>query len=148
VLSNGQTVTTVLGDITITARAYYFCSACNRGFYPKNYTLRLAESSLSPGVARMVGLVAVEGSFMEGTMLHHKLAALDVSDKVVERTTKMIGEAMIKDEATVVTATQNSGTNITCFKSRATRQKVCCCVGGPNDKRGIRIIAVWHLRFF
>ena len=104
--------TTVLGDITITARAYYFCSACNRGFCPKDYRLGLAESSLSPGVVRMVGLVASEGSFMEGAMLLHELAALDVSEKCVERTAKKIGEAMIQDEATVVTATQNSSTTM------------------------------------
>ena len=104
--------TTVLGGITITTRAYYFCSDCNRGFCPKDYTLGLAESSLSPGVARMVGLVASEGSFMEGAMLLHELAALDVSAKCVERTARRIGEAIIQDEETVVTETQNSSTTM------------------------------------
>ena len=104
--------TTVLGDITITTRAYYFCSDCNRGFCPKDYSLGLAESSLSPGVARMVSLVASEGSFMEGAMLLHELAALNVSAKCVERTAKKIGEAIIQDEATVVTETKNSSTTV------------------------------------
>ena len=104
--------TTVLGDITLTTRLYYFCFTCSRGFRPKDYSLGLAESSLSPGVARMVGLVASEGSYMEGTMLLHELAALDVSAKCVERTAKKIGEAIIQDEATVVTETKNSSTTV------------------------------------
>ena len=104
--------TTVLGDITITARAYYFCSDCNQGFCPKDYTLGLAESSLSPGVARMVGLVASEGSYMEGAMLLHELAALDVSAKCVERTAKKIGGAIIQDEETVVTEIKNSSSTM------------------------------------
>lgn len=102
----------MVGDITITARAYYFCSGCDRGFCPKDYNLGLVSSSLSPGVTRMVSLVASEGSFMEGAVLLHELAALDVSEKCVERTARKIGSAIIQDEATIVTEKQNRSTTV------------------------------------
>ena len=101
-----------MGDILVTVRAYYFCSDCRQGFCPKDYTLGLAESSLSPGVTRMVSLVASEGPFMEGAMLLHELAALDVSEKCVERTARKIGAAIIQDEATVVNEKQNRSTTV------------------------------------
>ena len=60
----------------------------------------------------MVSLVASEGPFMEGTMLLHELAALDVSEKCVERTARRIGAAIIQDEATVVNEKQNRSTTV------------------------------------
>lgn len=60
----------------------------------------------------MVSLVASEGSFMEGAMLLHELAALDVSEKCVERTARKIGAAIIQDEATIVNEKQNRSTTV------------------------------------
>ena len=104
--------TTVVGDIMVKTRAYYFCPECGQGFCPKDYTLGLVNSSLSPGVTRMVSLVASEGPFMEGAMLLHELAALDVSEKCVERTARKIGAAIIRDEAAVVNEKRNHSTTV------------------------------------
>jgi len=98
---NAKTFTTVLGDITL-KRAYYYCPSCAHGFCPKDYTLGFDDSSLSPGVTRMVSLVASAGSFLEGSKLLSALSAIIVSEKCVERTAKKIGSAIATDEVVYV----------------------------------------------
>jgi len=103
---NSKTFITVLGDITLW-RAYYYCPSCACGFCPKDYTLGFNDSSLSPGVTRMVSLVASAGSFLEGSKLLSALAAISVSEKCVERTAKKIGAAIATDEVFYVEEKQN-----------------------------------------
>jgi hypothetical protein len=103
---NLKTFTTVLGNITI-GRAYYYCPSCACGFCPKDYTLGFDDLSLSPGVTRMVSLVASAGSFWEGSKLLSALAAVIVSEKSVERTAKKIGEAIASDEVVYVKEKQS-----------------------------------------
>jgi len=92
---------TILGDI-FSEGAYYACPTCGHGWYPKDYALGFGDSSLSPGVTRMIGLVASAGSFLEGAHLLSELAAIDVTDKCVERTAKKLGAAIATDEVAVV----------------------------------------------
>ncbi len=98
--------TTILGDI-YPEGAYYACPTCGHGWYPKDYALGFGNSSLSPGVTRMIALVASAGSFLEGAKLLSELAAVEVTDKRVERTAKKIGAAITTDEVAVVEAKSN-----------------------------------------
>lgn len=96
-----KTFTTILGDITL-HRAYYYCPSCAHGWCPRDYALGFSDSSLSPGVTRMISLVASAESFLEGSKLLSALAAINVSTKGVERTAKKIGAAIAADEAAYV----------------------------------------------
>ncbi len=89
--------TSVLGPLQL-ERAYYHCSHCERGSCPRDQALGLGDSSLSPGVLRMVGLVGAMVSFEEGDALLHRLAGLAVGSKQVERSAKALGEAIDRDE--------------------------------------------------
>ncbi|MDA8334319.1 MAG: hypothetical protein M0Z41_04870, partial [Peptococcaceae bacterium] len=85
-----KTLTTVLGDITV-YRAYYYCHSCCTGWCPKDYALGFGESSLSPGVTRMVGMVAAEEPFMKGSKIFSALTGLPLSAKSMERAAKTLG---------------------------------------------------------
>jgi len=101
-----KTFTTILGDITLN-RDYYYCSSCGHGWCPKDYALGFDDSSLSPGVTRMIGLVASAGSFLEGSKLLSALAVVNVSEKCVERMAKTIGAAIEYDDVAHVEVKQN-----------------------------------------
>jgi len=98
---HSKTFTSILGDITLN-RAYYYCQTCGNGWCPKDYALGFGDSSLSPGVTRMISLVASAESFLEGSKLLSALAAVNVSEKCVERTAKKIGSVIAADEVTYV----------------------------------------------
>ena len=52
-----KTFLTALGPVEL-HRAYYHCAACKQGFFPRDRSLGLAGSSLSPATTRMVGTAA------------------------------------------------------------------------------------------
>jgi len=87
----------VLGPLQL-ERAYYHCAHCAQGACPRDHALGLGDSSLSPGVLRMVGLVGAMVSFEEGDALLRGLAGLDVGSKQVERSAKALGAAIDRDE--------------------------------------------------
>jgi hypothetical protein len=93
----------VLGELRL-QRAYYHCEACGRGFCPRDRSLGLEGSSLSPAVTRMVGQVAAMVSFAEGSELLGELAGVAVDCKQVERTAERLGREIADDEARVVTS--------------------------------------------
>jgi len=96
-----KTITSVLGPLTI-ARAYYHCAHCDTGACPRDQTLGIADTRLSPGVTRMVGMVGAMVSFVEGRDLLHDLAGVTVDAKQVERTAEALGRAIAADEQQVV----------------------------------------------
>jgi hypothetical protein len=96
-----KTFTTTLGDITL-ERAYYYCSSCGNGWRPRDQALGFGDSSLSPGVTRMAGLVASAGSFLDGSKLLSELAGIFVGAKCVERTAKKLGVSIATDEIACV----------------------------------------------
>lgn len=98
---HAKTFTTILGDVTL-SRAYYYCSSGGHGFCPRDYTQGFGDSSLSPGITRMISMVASADSFLAGSKLLSELAAVNVSAKGVERTAKKIGAAITADEASYV----------------------------------------------
>jgi len=87
----------VLGPLCL-QRAYYHCSACQHGFYPRDQAWGLQASSLSPGVIRMVSAVGAAVSFEEGSQLLEELADLQVDPKQVQRTAEAVGQAVDRDE--------------------------------------------------
>jgi len=99
-----KTFATVLGDMMLD-RAYYHCAACDGGCCPRDRALRLRDSSLSPGVLRMVGLVGAMVSFEEGHELLHALGGVDVPTKHVERAAESLGREMAQDERHVAEPT-------------------------------------------
>jgi len=99
----GKTFESVLGPLTL-ERAYYHCSRCDGGFCPRDRALGLEDSSLSPGVLRMVGQVGAAVSFEEGHELLQELAGVDVSAKQIERYAEALGREISEDERRVVEA--------------------------------------------
>ncbi len=96
-----KTFTSVLGPLTL-ERAYYHCGSCQAGFCPRDRALGLENTSLSPAVTRMVGLVGATVSFDEGHELLHELGGVDVSTKDVERGAEALGREIADDERRVV----------------------------------------------
>jgi hypothetical protein len=96
-----KTFQTVLGEMTL-ERAYYHCALCQNGFCPRDRSLGIEGSSLSPAVTRMVGLAAALVSFQEADELMRELAGVAVGAKAVERTAEGLGREIAADERKVV----------------------------------------------
>ncbi len=96
-----KTLTSVLGPLTL-ERAYYYCAPCGAGFCPRDRALGWEDTSLSPGVQRMVGLVGALVSFEEGHELLRALAGVRVPTTRVERAAEALGREIANDERTVV----------------------------------------------
>jgi len=79
-----KTFQTALGEMAL-ERAYYHCTACRRGFCPRDRALGMKDSSLSPAVTRMAGLAAAMVSFQEADELMRELAGAPVGAKQAER---------------------------------------------------------------
>ena len=88
---------TLLGPLRL-ERAYYVCPGCRRGWAPRDHALGLADSRLSPGMMRMVGIVGSMVSFEEGAKLLDDLVGVQVCAKQVERTSKALGHEIAQDE--------------------------------------------------
>lgn len=92
---------TALGPITL-ERAYYWCRVCQSGFCPRDRSLGVEQTSLSPSVTRMVGLTAAMVSFEESSELLRELAGITVDPKQIERTAEALGAEIAEDETTHV----------------------------------------------
>src|SRR5258708_2409624 len=88
----------VVGEMKL-ERAYYYCWECERGFCPRDRTLGMDATSLSPAVVRMIGTVGAMVSFQEGSDLLTELAGVAVDTKQVERTAEGLGKELAGDES-------------------------------------------------
>ena len=95
-----KTFTSVLGPLTL-ERAYYHCDACRAGICPRDRALGLQQTSLSPGVLRMVGQAGSAFSFAAASELVGKLAGVWVKTKQVERNAEGLGRTVDDDERDV-----------------------------------------------
>jgi hypothetical protein len=59
-------VQSALGQLDL-ERAYYHCAHCGSGFAPRDRSLGIEHSSVSPAVLRMIGTVGAMVSFEEGS---------------------------------------------------------------------------------
>ncbi len=96
-----KTFQSALGPLRL-ERAYYHCDACHAGLCPRDRALGFGDSSLSPAVTRMVGLVGAMVSFVEGSELIRDLAGVSVDSKQVERTAEALGREIATDEREVL----------------------------------------------
>jgi hypothetical protein len=87
----------VLGELEL-ERAYFHCSICHTGFFPRDRELGFFDGSLSPGVLRMVGAAAGSVSFAEASQLLEELAGLEIDPKQVERYAEALGAEIEVDE--------------------------------------------------
>ena len=92
-----KTIRTALGAMTL-QRAYYHCASCRTGFCPRDRTLGIDETTLSPAATRMTAAAAARVSFKEASTLLDELAGLAVDPKQVERTAEALGRAIATDE--------------------------------------------------
>ena len=83
-------------------RAYYHCASCRTGFCPRDRTLGIDETTLSPAATRMTAAAAARVSFKEASTLLDELAGLAVDPKQVERTAEALGRAIATDERQAV----------------------------------------------
>lgn len=84
-------ITTVLGEITVN-RAYYYSHESGSGFCPKDRVLDIEDSSLSPGMRRILGRTGANGPFGAGAEDLWEIAGIRVTTKEVERTSENLGE--------------------------------------------------------
>ena len=96
-----KTFESALGPLRL-ERAYYHCARCQSGFCPRDRSLGLTGSSLTPGVLRMTASTAALVSFQESSGLLHELAGVEVSAKQVERVAEALGAEIAVDERQAV----------------------------------------------
>ena len=96
-----KTVRTALGAMTL-ERAYYHCACCRTGFCPRDRTLGIDGTTLSPAATRMTAAAAARVSFQEASTLLDDLAGLAVDPKQVERTAEALGRVIAADERQAV----------------------------------------------
>ena len=96
-----KTIRTALGAMTL-ERAYYHCESCRTGFCPRDRTLGIDETTLSPAATRMTAAAAARVSFKEASTLLDELAGLAVGPKQVERTAEALGRVIAADERQAV----------------------------------------------
>ena len=99
-----KTFITLLGPLTL-ERAYFHCDACRTGVCPRDQTLGMQATSLSPATTRMVGLTAAEVSFAKTSELLAVLAGVEVETRQVERTAEALGREVADDERAVTEQT-------------------------------------------
>jgi len=92
-----KTFESALGPLRLD-RAYYHCTQCQRGFCPRDRSLGLNSSSLTPGVLRMTASAAALVSFPESSGLLRELAGVEVSAKQGERVAEALGAEIAADE--------------------------------------------------
>ena len=79
--SRQKTFIIALGEIKLT-RIYYHCKSYNSGFYPpRDRSLDLEHTSLSPAVRRMIGNVVARVSFAETGELLREFTAVGIDTK-------------------------------------------------------------------
>jgi hypothetical protein len=75
-------------------RAYYYCAKCKRGCFPRDASLGLGSSDLSPGAAWVAALAGVLGSFAEAAeKTLPEMCGLTLSESTVQRVTERLGAA-------------------------------------------------------
>lgn len=143
---------TILGAITLW-RAYYHCSDCQQGFYPRDRMLGLESGNTSPGLSRMIGHVAARVSFDEGSTLLHELAGVDVSAKQVERIAERLGEEIDQYERqqtdpigeNQIAATMYLGMDGTGVPMRAAELegRIGKQADGSAKTREVKLVTIW-----
>lgn len=146
-----RTMLCALGPLRL-HRAYYHCAHCGQGVFPRDRALGMADSYLSPGVQRMVGVVGAAVSFVEGAGLLRELAGLEVSARQVERDAERLGAQAARFEcedsqppASAPASTMYLGQDGTGVPMRpeALRGRVGKQADGSAKTREMKLCTVW-----
>jgi hypothetical protein len=145
-----KSFTTALGEVTL-SRAYYHCETCESGFCPRDRSLGVQETSLSPAVTRMLGKSAAMVSFAESSELMNDLAGVIVDAKQVERSAEALGREIAQDERSVVeSAAPCAATMYLGMDGTAVPMRKSELVGregkqpdGSSKTREVKLVTVW-----
>ena len=143
---------TAVGELLL-ARAYYHCSACGRGFCPRDHALGMQAQSVSPAVLRMIGTVGALVSFEQGSELLRELAGVRVDAKRVERSAAALGAEMTDDEQHTVEVAAGSdiaptmylgmdGTGVP-MRARELEGRAGKQPDGTAKTREVKLCAIW-----
>lgn len=92
-----KVVQSILGELKLD-RAYYHCTLCRSGFYPRDRRLGIEKTCFSPATVRMMGTVGSMVSFQEGSQLLRELAGIGIDASQVERGAEALGGEVAADE--------------------------------------------------
>jgi hypothetical protein len=81
---------TLFGWITI-KRAYYHCPSCGESLCPYDEASGLGSEQISPGLAKVCCLLAVDDSFEQSSRKIEAIAGQKVSDNTIERVVYQVG---------------------------------------------------------
>jgi len=101
-----RTLVTQAGLLTF-RRAYYYCSACQVGFYPLDAALGLGPGQFSEGVQAGVARLGAELPFERAATTYTALTGVPISPRAVARVTEARGAAWeeeLADERTALLA--------------------------------------------
>lgn len=77
-------------------RAYYHCSHCQTGMAPYDKASGLGSEQLSPGLARMCCMLAVDDSFAESSRKLEQTCGQKVSQTTIERVVQQVGSTVLQ----------------------------------------------------
>ena len=77
-------------------RAYYHCRYCQTGLAPYDKSSGLGSEQLSPGLARMCCMLAVDESFAESSRKLEQACGQRVSQTTIERVVQQVGSTVLQ----------------------------------------------------
>jgi hypothetical protein len=96
-----KTVLTRFGTVTV-RRAYYHCPTCQAGTCPYDGQAGLGPEHLSPGLARICSLLAVDDSFEESARKVREITGQSVTDDLIERVVHRVGQVILDRQSEAV----------------------------------------------
>jgi len=79
-------------------RAYYLCSACQRGHYPLDEQLGLRPNAMSAEMERLAAMTGTQMAFGKGSALFEALTLVSLSDQSLDKATQAYGEEVRQRE--------------------------------------------------
>ena len=90
-----KTLVSLMGQIVLQRRAYYYCPACHAGHVPLDAALGFSDCKLTSAAEELVSLAGTLDSFADAAeKALPKMAGLRLSESTVERTTEAAGERL------------------------------------------------------
>lgn len=87
----GKWCTSLMGNIRL-KRCYYHCRGCGRGHVPRDQSLGLGATALTPAASEAASIAGVQSSFAQSAEITlQKLCGLRLSESTVERVTEDAG---------------------------------------------------------
>lgn len=87
-------IDSLLGSLSF-GRHYYHCRACHQGCCPRDRSVGLDATHLTPAASEVASIAGVQTSFAQAAEVTlHKLCGLRLSESTVERVTEAAGERL------------------------------------------------------